>query len=91
MTEMKSQFVSTTTGTYSKNEFLLDSLTLTFADTRKGFNSAVSSKIATMKEFVATDTVATKKFNAYVAKLSGKEEAPAKQAAKPVVTTSSGF
>lgn len=78
---IRSQFVAS--GEYSGTNFLLDSLSIMGADTRRGFDTQTAEKVAAMSGYVAGNPQGTnaQKFNEYVAKIT-----PAAQEAKPAAT-----
>jgi len=89
MSSMKSQFV--TSGGYGGNNFLLDSLSIVGADTRKGLDAATAEKVTAMTGFVNANPSGTnaQKFNEYVAKIS-PAAAETKPAAAHRATTKPG-
>lgn len=83
----KSQFTSATGNGYTSGNFLLDSLSLTVADTRGGFDAATQERVSDMKAHVSEDPHGNnaRRFNEYVARIT---PAPAEKSA-PVVRASS--
>jgi len=69
----KSQFFADATGSgYTAGNFLLDSLTIVAADTRKGFDAQTSERVSAMTGFAAANPESSnaQRLGAYIAKLT---------------------